>query len=87
MKLQLIKYFMDKKLAKFLNHPSSFDYRQIENILIRLGFEKIYAKGSHQKFKHPRLTHDLIIPMHHHDCKDFYKILTAKIIRENQLGD
>lgn len=74
-----------KLLRKFMEDPSSLHYRDIEKILIEKGFEKIAAKGSHQKFKHPTLSSDLIIPMHNKDCKEFYKKLAMKIIKENSL--
>lgn len=72
----------DKKLIKFLNNPENTRYKDIEQLLISIGFEKIYAKGSHLKFKHKNLINDLVIPVHNNDCKPFYKRLTAKIIKE-----
>ena len=75
----------EKLLEKFMSNPSSLHYSDIEKILIEKGFEKIPAKGSHQKFKHPSLSSDLIIPIHNNDCKEFYKKLAMKIIKENTL--
>ncbi len=75
----------EKLLEKFMNTPSSLQYSDIEKILLSKGFEKIPAKGSHQKFKHPSLTSDLIIPIHNGDCKEFYKKLAMKIVKENKL--
>lgn len=51
-------------------------------ILIYFGFEKINAKGSHVKFKHPQLQNDLVIPIHNNECKDFYKLEAKKRIKE-----
>ncbi len=72
-----------KLLEKFLNHPDSLRYREIEKLLIQLGFEKNEARGSHKKFKHPNLSTNLIIPVNNNDCKTFYKNLIAKIIKTN----
>lgn len=72
-----------KSLNKFLKNPSSSSYKTIESILLILGFKKIYAKGSHVKFKHEVIENDLIIPVHNNECKNFYKKLTAKIIKKN----
>ena len=76
---------IDKKLKKNLNNPIGSNYRQIEKMLIHLGFQKIHIKGSHQKFKHSLLKHDLIIPVHNNNCKNFYKKLTTKIIKQHHL--
>jgi len=75
----------DKKLQKFLNNPTSLRYTQIETLLIQLDFQKISTRGSHIKFKHHLLKSDLIIPIHNNDCKDFYKKLVVKIIKQNKL--
>jgi len=72
----------DKLLDKFLNHPPSLKYIEIEKLLLYLGFEKISAKGSHAKFKHQKVKFDLIIPIHNNDCKKFYKIYAAKLIKK-----
>lgn len=73
---------IEKLLLKFLNHPDSIRYSELERLLINFGFEKVFAKGSHVKFKHKALVRDLIIPIHHNDCKSFYKALAAKIIKK-----
>jgi predicted RNA binding protein YcfA (HicA-like mRNA interferase family) len=70
-----------KLLEKFLHNPAGVHYRDLEQILNYLGFEKVPAKGSHIKFKHPVDKRDLIIPVHGNDCKAFYKQLAAKIIK------
>lgn len=75
---------IDKLIRQFLNHPSALRYEEIEKILSHFGFEKIEAKGSHKKFKNPLLHHDLIIPVHNKDCKDFYKKLAANTIKKIQ---
>lgn len=71
-----------KKVERFLSNPSSCRLKEIEAILIYYGFEKINAKGSHVKFKHVLLTHDIVIPIHNNDCKDFYKQQIAVIIKK-----
>jgi predicted RNA binding protein YcfA (HicA-like mRNA interferase family) len=72
---------IDKTVSKFLKNPTSLRYSEIEKILLYLGFEKVEAKGSHKKFKHSLLEHDLIIPVHSNECKDFYKKQAAKIVK------
>ncbi|MEZ4103704.1 MAG: type II toxin-antitoxin system HicA family toxin [Candidatus Paceibacterota bacterium] len=72
----------DKLVEKFLNNPKSVKYSQLLMILEYLEFEKIQAKGSHVKFKHYKLTKDLIIPVHNNECKDFYKEQAKSFIRE-----
>ncbi len=71
-----------KLIERLLVRPTSLHYNEIERILLHMGFEKVEAKGSHKKFKHSRLTHDLILPVHKNECKDYYKRLTSKIIKE-----
>lgn len=73
---------IDKIIEQFLNRPSSLRYTEIEKALLHLGFQKIEAKGSHKKFKHSRLDHDLVIPVHNHECKDFYKTLASNIAKK-----
>ena len=76
---------IEKLTEKFVANPSSFRYKQIEKILLSIGFTKIPTKGSHTKWKHHQLKYDLIIPIHNNDCKDFYKNLIAKNIQKNNL--
>lgn len=71
-----------KLVDKFINDPASVKYSELEKILIHFGFEKIKAKGSHVKFKHVTHRYDLIIPIHHNECKDFYKKEAKKKIDE-----
>jgi predicted RNA binding protein YcfA (HicA-like mRNA interferase family) len=73
---------INKLVEKFLLNPTSLKYRDIENILNHFGFEKINAKGSHVKFKHPQRISDLVIPVHNNDCKDFYKEKARKEINK-----
>jgi predicted RNA binding protein YcfA (HicA-like mRNA interferase family) len=63
----------EKLVDKFLKNPSSIRYAQLRAVLEHYGFIEISAKGSHVKFKHPKLSNDLIIPLHNNECKDFYK--------------
>lgn len=76
---------IDKLTNRFLANPKALHYPHLEKVLYRFGFIKIPAKGSHVKFKHQRLKHDLIIPVHKNDCKDFYKDLARKIVLLNKL--
>jgi len=71
----------EKVLKKFLTTPTSFSYPDIALVLVHLGFEKISAKGSHVKWKHEMLKTDLIIPVHNHECKPFYKELARTRIQ------
>lgn len=72
----------EKLVDKFLQSPASIRYAQLVALLEHYGFEKVDAKGSHVKFKHPRLTSDLIIPVHNNECKDFYKQQAKKLIEK-----
>ena len=69
-----------KVIDRFLKNPTSVRYEELAKVLEHYGFLAIAAKGSHIKFKHTRLTTDLIIPVHNGDCKDFYKKLALKLI-------
>lgn len=73
---------IDNLIKKFNNNPTSCSYTDIEKILIHFKFKKIYTKGNHVKFKHYELSHDLIIPIHNNECKDFYKNQAKKQIDE-----
>ena len=73
----------NRKIEHFLTSPKNFKYPQIETILINLGFNKIQAKGSHVKFKHTLIPHDLIIPVHSNDCKTYYKKQIVQIIKNS----
>lgn len=71
-----------KLVETFLNNPSSLKFKQLAAVLEHFGFIVIQAKGSHVKFKHPKLSTDLIIPIHNGDCKDFYKREALKRVNE-----
>lgn len=71
-----------KLVEKFFGNPASVTYGDLKNILAHFGFEKIQAKGSHVKFKHSRLSYDLIIPVHNNECKDFYKKQARKQVKK-----
>ena len=60
---------IQKLKDKFSENPSSVKYKDIENILLSYGFEKIRAKGSHIKFKHPKLKNDIVLPIHNGECE------------------
>ena len=71
----------DKKLESFLHNPKSVSYKDIEKIMIWVGFEKIQAKGSHVKFKNYKREINFVVPVHGGECKDFYKKEIQKIIK------
>ncbi len=71
---------VEKKLQKFFQNPDSLKYFEIESLFCRFNFQKIEAKGSHKKFKHPQLT-GISIPIRNHDCKPVYKKYVAKILK------
>lgn len=64
---------IEKLLEKFKTKPDSLSCTEIKNVLLHLGCDEIQVKGSHVKFKHPKLRFDLVIPIHRGDCKPFYK--------------
>jgi predicted RNA binding protein YcfA (HicA-like mRNA interferase family) len=72
---------IEKVLKKFAQAPQNARYADIEKILHHLGFEEIQAKGSHVKWKHQKMRHDIIIPVHNGECKNFYKKQIATSIR------
>jgi predicted RNA binding protein YcfA (HicA-like mRNA interferase family) len=72
----------DKLVEKFLKSPTSVRYAQLCMVLEHYGFSEISTKGSHVKFKHPKLDHDLIIPVHNNECKDFYKKQAKSLIEQ-----
>lgn len=72
----------EKLLGKFLNSPGSIRFNQIENLLLQVGFQKISVRGSHRKYRHPLLKNCLIVPVHNNDCKKFYKVYIAKLIKQ-----
>lgn len=63
----------DKLFDKFMQDPSSVSYKELQKILGWYEFEKIEAKGSHVKYKHLCFDRDLIIAVHHNDCKPYMK--------------
>ncbi len=71
-----------KLIETFQTNPGSLKFKQLAVVLENFGFIMIQAKGSHVKFKHPKLTADLIIPVHNGDCKDFYKKEALKRVSE-----
>lgn len=75
----------DKLLEKFYAQPIALRYLDLEKLLVSLGFVKIPAQGSHVKFKHPLAKSDLVIPVHNHECKDFYKKYALKFVQANHL--
>jgi len=72
----------EKLVDKFFQNPITLRYSQLVVVLEHHGFIKMDAKGSHVKFKHPKLTSDLVIPVHSNECKDFYKQQAKKCIEQ-----
>ncbi len=72
----------DKLFIKFKRKPSSCKFREVLTLLEYYGFVKIPAKGSHMKFSHHKLPNDLVIPVHNHECKEFYKELALTFIEK-----
>jgi predicted RNA binding protein YcfA (HicA-like mRNA interferase family) len=72
---------IEKLTDKFLRHPKSLKYREIEQVLLYLGFIKTYGKGSHVKFTHPIFNANIIISIHNNECKKIYKNEIAKTVR------
>jgi len=70
----------ERLLKKFLQHPQSLKYREIESILLNLGFSKRMGKGSHCIFFFPDFSIIVTIPIHNDDCLPVYKKELAKII-------
>ncbi len=73
---------IEKLLKRFVKSPYTIRYSEIEKVLWFLGFEKIPTKGSHVKWKHRGLHHDIVIPVHNNECKNFYKEQVCKTIQE-----
>ena len=75
----------EKLLKEFLENPNSLTYRQIEKILLWMGFEMTVGKGSHMIFRYKRLRIKIPIPVHNNDCRKYYKEKVAKIIKNKFL--
>lgn len=70
----------DKLLKRFLKNPQALRYREIETILLDLGFTKRMGKGSHIIFSHAIFGLKLIIAVHNNDCLIYHKKEVANII-------
>lgn len=70
----------DKLLKRFLKNPQSLRYREIESILLDLGFTKRMGKGSHMIFVFHDLNITQVIPLHNNDCDKQYKKRISKLI-------
>jgi len=70
----------NKLLKRFLRNPQALKYREIETILLDLGFSKRTAKGSHVIFSFPEHSIIEIVSVHNNDCRPSYKKAIAKII-------
>jgi predicted RNA binding protein YcfA (HicA-like mRNA interferase family) len=59
------------------------DFRRMEKLLLRLGFERIRQKGSHVFYRHPdgRTT-----TLPNHPGKDLSRPLLREILREIELS-
>lgn len=75
----------EKLVQQFLAQPEALKYREIEKILIHIGFSKSQGKGSHVKFFHPECSERIVLALHNNDCKRLYKKRTLKILKENNL--
>jgi len=71
----------DKIIKKFKSNPASVSLNELEFTLDLAGFKRISIKGSHVKFKNVADGENIIIPIHNNDCKDFYKKMVYKIIK------
>lgn len=73
---------LDKLIDKFKTSPNKLSLRDIEQILMSIGFDKLNAKGSHVKYIQDKFGLSIVIPIHNNDCKDFYKKLVLRIIKD-----
>ncbi len=73
---------IEKLIEKFLSNPETVKYVDLEKVLLHVGCEKIQSKGSHVKYKHIKLTFDIVIPVHKNECKPFYKKQVKKQIKK-----
>lgn len=72
---------MDKLLAKFFANPLSVDFPDLDKILQHYWYNPKITNGwSHIHYFHPDKKDIISIPMHHNDCKDFYKRNIKKIL-------
>ena len=71
-----------KLVETFRTNPGSLKFKQIASMLRHFGFIMIQAKGSHVKFKHDKVSSDLVIPIHNGDCKEFYKKAALRKVTE-----
>ena len=75
----------ERLVKKFLENPNSLRYREIEKILLRMGFEMTVTKGSHVIFRHEKFRIKVPMPVHNNNCKKHYKKKVAKIIKNKFL--
>lgn len=64
---------LNKDVLNFVRNPQKVKFKEIEAILLNLGFEKTPGKGSHVKYSHSRLRKKSILPIHSNDCKKSIK--------------
>ncbi len=70
-----------KLLKRFLERPATLRYLEIVHVLLSLGFRHSQGKGSHNKFHHPKIPRDIILPLHHNDCATYYKVEASNVIK------
>ncbi len=70
-----------KLLKKFLERPATLRYSEIVHLLLGLGFSHSHGKGSHNKFRHPKIQRDIILPLHNNDCATYYKVEASNVIK------
>jgi len=73
---------IEKLLRKFLKNPESLKFKEIEKLLLYIGFEKIGINGSHHLFIHPLDSSTHSIPVHNSECKTVYKKKTCKLVHK-----
>lgn len=59
------------------------DFRRMEKLLLRLGFERVRQKGSHVFYRH---SDGRTTTLPHHSGKDLSRPLLREILREIELS-
>ncbi len=64
----------DKILQQFLSDPRSLPYQKIASLLTSVWYTITNTTGgSHTKVQSPDGSRAYTVPLHHGDCKEFYK--------------
>lgn len=72
----------EKLLRKFLENPEGVHFGKIERIIRDFGFELKSVRGSHYRYVNDSMKLKLVIPLHHGECKKYYKVRIAKFIKK-----